>query len=174
MREMSIPRGKEEAARLIRFVSGIFLIVLLDQITKFLALAFLASGESTALIPGFFHLTLVKNTGIAFGFFDRHEALLKVVITLSIFVLALVGYRLYRREDASPHPAGFRRAVKAAFVLILGGAVGNWLDRIRYGAVIDFLDFRIWPVFNLADTAITIGVFLYLLDFLGNRKARPS
>ena len=82
------------------------------------------------------------------------------MITLSLFFLW--GWAV-RMESKS---AGGR----AAFALILGGAIGNWIDRIRFGAVIDFLDFRVWPVFNIADSAITIGVALYLLLLLKKKK----
>lgn len=79
-----------------------------------------------------------------------------VVISVSIVVLVLVGLCTSPQKLRSQWGIG----------LILGGAVGNWMDRIRLGAVVDFLDFRIWPVFNFADTAITIGVGLFLLELM--------
>ena len=131
----------------------------MDQITKFWAVSFLSLGESLPLFPEVFHLTLVYNTGIAFGFFRHHQSLLFILITLSLIFLFLWGLRIHsaRKSQASVH---------WGLGLILGGALGNWIDRLRLGAVIDFLDFRIWPVFNLADSAITIGVCWYMIRLL--------
>ena len=134
---------------------GLF-VVLLDQFTKYLALTFLSGHDSLPIFPGIFHLTFVRNTGIAFGFFREHESLLLVFISLSLIVLIIWGLRM-------PPGQLFQRW---GLALILGGAIGNWIDRLRFGAVIDFFDFRVWPVFNVADSAITIGVVLYLLVFL--------
>ncbi len=104
---------------------------------------------------------MVHNTGIAFGFFRTHERALLILITLS---LGCLFYWSTRLKEGSP--SGLNRA---ALALILGGALGNWIDRVRWGAVIDFLDFRIWPVFNIADSAITLGVGLYLISLLRSR-----
>lgn len=155
---MSGRRGEEETPSLAR---GVFLllagfVVLLDQLTKTLAQSHLIHGSSLPLVPRFFHLTLVENQGIAFGFFQGGDKLLLVVITLSIAALILFGFRTPPLQLKTQWGIG----------LILGGALGNWIDRIRFGAVVDFLDFRIWPVFNLADTAITIGVGIFLIDLL--------
>lgn len=109
-------------------------------------------GESIPVLPDIFHFTLVYNTGIAFGLFSAHRNLLILLISLSIIVLMVLSSAM----------AGARLLPRLGFALILGGAIGNWIDRIRFQAVIDFLDFRIWPVFNLADSAITVGVVFYL------------
>ena len=132
------------------------LVILLDQLTKTLAEAFLSPQTSLPILQNFFHLTLVRNQGVAFGLFHEFEKVLLVIITLSIGVLVVVGLR----SGVSPWK------VQVGTGLILGGAVGNWIDRIHYGAVIAFLDFRIWPVFNLADTAITVGVGLMFIQGL--------
>jgi signal peptidase II len=159
---MPVRGGKEKTQGLIR---SLFLllagwVVLLDQLTKALAVAYLPPETSRPVFPNVFHLTLVENQGIAFGLFQGYEELLFVLITASIAVLILIGLR---SDD-------LRVRIQMAYGLILGGAIGNWIDRLRVGAVIDFLDFRIWPVFNLADTAITVGVGLFLLDLLIRRK----
>ena len=155
---MPVRRGKEKTASLSRgtflFLAG--LVVLADQFTKVLAQTFLISGASLPILGNFFHLTLVQNEGIAFGLFQGAEKTLLVIIPLSIVGLVFFGLR--------SHPG--RWMTQGGIGLILGGAVGNWIDRIRVGAVIDFLDFRIWPVFNFADTAITVGVGLFLLELL--------
>lgn len=130
------------------------LVVLADQLTKFLALHFLSETPSLPLIQNIFHLTLVKNTGVAFGLLrhaSSHIILLTVVSAAVLFVILFRAKRLYDRF---------------ALGLILGGAVGNLIDRLRFGYVVDFLDFRIWPVFNVADTCVSIGVGLLLLDLL--------
>lgn len=131
----------------------------MDQLTKTLAQNFLEPGASRPVLPSIFHLTLVENQGIAFGLFQGGEKILFLIITLSIGVLFLLG--LFSNVPLRN---------QSALGLILGGALGNWIDRIRVGAVIDFLDFRIWPVFNLADTAITIGVGILLLDLVIGRR----
>ena len=159
---MSVRRGEEETPSLGR---GVFLllagfVVLLDQLTKALAQIHLFRGSSLPVIPHFLHLTLIKNQGIAFGLFQGGDKLLLVIITLSIATLILLGFRIPRLQWKTQWGIG----------LILGGALGNWIDRIRFGAVVDFLDFRIWPVFNLADTAITIGVSIFLIDILTAKR----
>lgn len=134
-------------------------MLFLDQLTKALALKCLEPGASHIVLP-FFYLTLVQNEGIAFGLFQGLEGLLLAVISLCIVCLIMVGLR--------SRPVGSRS--HWGMGLILGGALGNWMDRIRGGGVVDFLDFRVWPVFNLADTAITLGVGLFLLEFLKERN----
>ena len=131
------------------------IVLFFDQLTKKGIEASLEVGQSIPLWSPFFYLTHVKNQGIAFGFFQNGENLLLGLITFSIGTLVVMGLRL--------HPP--RAKTQIALGFILGGAVGNWVDRIRIGAVVDFLDFRVWPVFNLADTAISVGVGLFLLDF---------
>lgn len=162
MHQVSVRRGEEKTPVLKR-LSSLFLaggVVLLDQLTKAIAETSLVPGISQPVLDPFFHLTLVRNPGIAFGLFQNVGSLLFVIITASILALGLVGVRLGNSPSMTPYGIG----------LILGGAVGNWIDRVRGGAVIDFLDFRIWPVFNLADTAITVGVGLFLLDFFRSRR----
>ncbi len=112
-------------------------------------------GESHPVIPNVFHLTLVHNPGIAFGLFRQHPVILTGLISLSLVVLFIWSARMSRLNTGA----------RICFALILGGAAGNWIDRIRFGRVIDFLDFRVWPVFNIADSAITIGVALLFLIF---------
>ena len=144
----------------------------MDQVSKYFVISELTYGSTLPLFSGIFHFTLVKNTGIAFGFFREHENALLLLITLSIGVLIFLGYRLCQHQvTITSDGERIKRPVapslaRVGLALILGGAVGNWIDRIRFGAVIDFLDFRIWPVFNVADSAITVGVCLYLLVFI--------
>lgn len=133
------------------FHAVFFGVLLLDQLTKYLALQHLDVTGTVPIIPNVFHFSLVHNTGIAFGVFREHPQLLLIVITISLIFLFFWGWK---KADLLP-------SQRLALALILSGAVGNWIDRVRFGAVIDFLDFRIWPVFNIADSAITIGVVLF-------------
>jgi len=117
----------------------------------------LSPGDSVPLLPGIFHLTLVENTGIAFGLFQQFPSLLFILISVSIVILFIIGYRLCTSHSNLP------KRFPVGLALILGGAIGNWIDRLRFHAVIDFFDLRIWPVFNVADSCISIGVFIYLI-----------
>lgn len=132
----------------------VIFIFLLDQLTKFLVLQNLNSSESIALVKNIFHLTLVYNTGLAFGVF-RNQTLFFTAIS----IVAVVAIFLYIKRKPATF---FLRDV--GFALILGGALGNLLDRLRFGYVIDFLDFRVWPVFNVADSAITVGAILLVIS----------
>lgn len=121
----------------------------LDQLTKATVRAWL--HYSIPVIPEIFHLTPAQNTGAAFGLFPNATMFFIVVAMLACALFLWLGRK------------GFdRRRVAIAFGLMLGGASGNLIDRLRFGAVTDFLDFRIWPIFNLADTALTVGAFLLL------------
>ena len=131
----------------------LLLIFFLDQLSKFLILKTLSVGQSIPVLPPVFHLTLVHNRGIAFGLLRDWSSFLfwmNVIILAVLFVL--MGLRLFKRP-----------ILQIAIGMIAGGGLGNLTDRLRFGAIVDFLDFRVWPVFNLADSAICIGTFLLLL-----------
>lgn len=131
----------------------IFIIILailsLDQLSKFLALKNLSVGQSIPLIGNIFHLSLVHNRGAAFGILKNH-AFLFIIISASAVIL--IFFALKER--------GRGRLYRVSLGFILAGALGNLIDRISYGYVVDFLDFRVWPVFNIADSAITVGAVL--------------
>lgn len=127
----------------------------MDQLTKWVARISLMPGESFPVLPDFFHFTLVYNRGIAFGLFNQNPSILFILISMSLVLLAIIARQAYAEKSS--------RLGWWGMALILAGAIGNWIDRFRFQAVVDFLDFRVWPVFNLADTAITVGVGLYLL-----------
>lgn len=127
--------------------------VFLDRLSKCTACAALESGGSVAVIPGIFHLTLVRNTGAAFGILKDGRLFF---IGASVFaIIAIIAY-IARRAPKD-------MLLSLALGLILGGAAGNLADRVLYGHVIDFLDFRVWPVFNIADSCITIGTVILVL-----------
>ena len=135
------------------------IVLVLDQLTKYLALWWLKPQGSIPVIRGVFHLSFVENTGIAFGFFQGHPEILSYVILASVLCL-LCGSWFLRNQ---------KLAERMAYGFIVGGAAGNLIDRVRFQHVIDFLDFRIWPVFNFADSFITIGVCLFIYFSLRGR-----
>lgn len=143
----------------------IFGIVLLDRISKFLAVLFLQ--ETTfPLWKGVFHLTYVENTGAAFSMFKDHTLALGI---FSLFMVALLSYYLYKRKKEG---AGLLELISIAF--IIGGAAGNLYDRLILGYVIDYFDFRLinFAVFNVADSFISIGAGLLFLSFFLEEKKK--
>ncbi len=136
-------------------------LVLVDQLAKFLATANLKLNESYSVLKGIFHLTLVHNSGAAFGFFKQRAAVFIFVSIAAIFLILFYARRF--RYDY--------RYARAGLILILAGAIGNLIDRLRLGYVVDFLDFRIWPVFNFADMFISLGGLLLVYHILTFRKA---
>jgi len=146
------------------------LVVVLDQLTKALVLGRMTLHESIPVIDGFFALTYVRNTGAAFGIFAGHSAAFRVPALLAVAAVAL-GVLLWFVRTIPPE----RRAVIAACGGVLGGALGNMIDRAAYGEVIDFLDLYVGsyhgPAFNVADMAITLGVIVLCLDALRSAPA---
>jgi signal peptidase II len=147
----------------VRLAAGTALVVLvLDQITKLFALQGLAPGAPVHVVDGFFSLTLVMNPGLAFGMLSSTPTAWRWIVALlsigALAVLATVSARLL--------PTG-GWTTRVALGFIFGGAVGNLLDRGRFGAVVDFLDFYWrgyhWPAFNVADSAISVGVAVLAL-----------
>ena len=137
------------------FLSGILGVFGIDRITKIFFSGLMAVNESVVVIKHVLHFSLVHNTGIAFGLF-KDSGLIFILIPL--ILTGLLVYNIYYFR----HTENLSRMYIIAFSLILGGAIGNLYDRIVFGYVIDFIDFRIWPVFNIADSAITIGAALML------------
>ncbi len=125
------------------------IVLSLDQLTKFFITKNLLLNQSLPVIKGIFHITLVHNRGAAFGILKNQVPLF---IFTSIFAIILVYYSLKKNIQ--------QKTYTVSLTLILGGALGNLIDRLFFGYVIDFLDFRIWPVFNIADSAVTIGAIL--------------
>lgn len=138
------------------------LLVAGDQLTKAWALAGLFSPPRVIEVTSFLNLVPVWNRGVAFGFLSEEGALIPVVLTAFAAIVSVVLAVWLLRAG--------RAGTVFALGLVIGGAVGNIVDRLRFGAVIDFLDFHVadfhWPAFNLADAGITIGVVLLLLDGL--------
>jgi signal peptidase II len=141
-------------------------IVVLDQITKAIVRERFELHESVTVIPGFFDLTRVHNTGAAFGMLNAADFPFKTVVLSLISTAALAGVALY----AATLPPS-QRLARVGLAFILGGAAGNLIDRLTAGFVVDFFDFywRNWHfwAFNIADAAITVGVSFMILDMLG-------
>lgn len=151
-----------------KYVKLIFvaaLIIVSDQITKALILKYLPLYNNIPIIPGFFNITHIQNPGGAFGFLANQGPGVRNLVFLFVSSLA-VGLILYFYKTT---PAG-DKWMTTALALIFGGAAGNLIDRIRFGKVVDFLDVYIrhlhWPAFNVADSAITIGIALFIFQML--------
>lgn len=154
-----------------RFLLIMVLVVVSDQLTKLWILQHFSLHDIRPIIPGFFNLTLLYNKGAAFGILSGMSLLWRQVFFISISVIALttlliMQYRLGPRHFLYP----------VSFGLISGGAIGNVIDRLRLGKVVDFLDFYIgkyhWPAFNVADSGITVGIALFiLLQFWEERRS---
>ena len=139
-------------------------VLLIDRLTKAAVLQFMHLGQSIPLVPPLLHLTYVQNTGAAFGLF---KGMGWVLMALAVVVVGWVIVELRRRPPVS----ALRRA---AYGFILGGAVGNFIDRLWLGHVIDMIDLRVWPVFNIADSSITIGVVCILLPLMFKTRGQPQ
>jgi len=138
------------------FFSIILAVLLVDQVTKAAVQMLMYLGESIPVLPPVFYLTYIMNPGAAFGILPNQKVLF-ITTGLLLVIGTLAGYRKLP-------PA--KKILRIGLGLVLGGALGNLVDRLRFGRVVDFLDFRVWPVFNLADTAIFIGVCLLAWELL--------
>ena len=141
-------------------------IAALDQVTKFLVTRELPLLDTIAVIPGLLNLTHVRNSGVAFGFLNSADFAFKPAVMAVFALAALVGVGLYAAQLPQDH-----RWARVGLALIIGGAAGNLLDRIIAGSVVDFVDVywqnhHFWA-FNVADSAISVGVAIMILDMLG-------
>ena len=152
-----IPAIRADRSRIARVVTLAAVVVVLDQITKLIVLDRLTPGVPVAVVQGFVALTLVMNPGLAFGLLSGIPAGWRWIVGLLSLVALVVLLRVALRILPS---GGWRE--QSAIGLIFGGAVGNLIDRTRFGAVVDFVDVYYrdwhWPAFNVADSAITVGV----------------
>jgi len=140
-------------------------VIIADQLTKLWIMTTFTLYGQKQIIPGFFNLVYVTNTGAAFGFLAGDKTWLRQVFFVGVALVALIviviAYAHLRKQS---------RIFVFALGLIGGGAIGNLIDRLRFGSVVDFLDFYLgsyhWPAFNAADSAITVGVGLFLLAWV--------
>jgi len=145
----------------LRFTNAAFVVVALllfcgDQLSKLWVVSNFAPGETRPLIPEIFHFTYVRNPGAAFGILAYRTSFFIAISLLLVLLILFSGYFLGKGHVL----------IRIALALQLGGALGNLSDRLRTGHVVDFIDFRFWPVFNMADAFIVVGTALLVLALL--------
>lgn len=148
-------------------------VVIADQLVKWLVQGRLTLGQSVPVVPGFLQLTRVHNTGAAFGFLNDIDFPMKSLALLVLSTAALGALALYAAQLGPDE-----RLTRLGLACVIGGAIGNLIDRVRVGYVLDFVDaywngWHFWA-FNVADAAITVGVGLMILDLLGVGRQRVS
>lgn len=126
------------------------MVFVLDRITKIAIVSSMHPGESISVLPNIFHITFVLNNGTAFGLLKGQNVILAAFS--GIVAVAITVYAVTHKIK--------NLALSLVLGLILGGALGNLFDRVKFGCVVDFIDLRVWPVFNIADSAITVGVVI--------------
>lgn len=144
--------------------------VVLDQITKLLITGLLELHQAMEIVPNFFHLTYVRNTGAAFGLLSRAPESFRIPFFIIIPLVALTVIILIFKKTKETE-----LLMITSLSLILGGAIGNFIDRVRFGYVVDFVDLHWfnkyhWPAFNIADTTIVIGVALLIFYTLAEKR----
>lgn len=133
--------------------SAALIIIFLDQLTKFLIKQNLQLSQSIPIIKDILHITYITNTGSAFGLLKGFNF---IFIAFSIIVIIVIFYFFKKVKENE-------NLLQFSVGMLLGGTIGNLIDRLLQGAVTDFIDFRIWPVFNLADSAVTISVVILII-----------
>ena len=150
----------------------IAVIVIVDQLTKAIVDRTMSLHDSISLIPGFFNFTYIRNTGAAFGIFSGAHEVFRLPFLIGVSILA-IGFIVVMLKRLRPGETGLAMAL----AFILGGAIGNLIDRVIYGEVIDFLDVYWsnyhWPAFNVADSFITIGVTITLFYLIRSKGDDP-
>lgn len=146
--------------KILLYVFVIAILIFFDQSSKALIVSNLDLREKLEIIPAFFTLTYVRNTGMGFSLLEGALNLFFLITPIAILVLS---YLLYKDRNAKWY-------VQSSYLLMIGGAFGNFIDRLRLGYVVDFLSFNFFgyhfPIFNLADSFLTVGVFLFLIVYL--------
>jgi len=144
-------------------------VIVVDQISKFAVMTVLAPYQGFPVTP-FLNLVLVLNTGITFGFFASDDSFTRWTLIALALIISFILLRWLASAEG--------QYVRIALGMIIGGALGNVIDRLVYKAVVDFLDFHLyawhWPAFNIADSAITIGVALFVLSSLMERRGHDK
>ena len=135
-------------------------IILLDQIIKHIVIENMRAGETIPIIQNAFHITYILNPGAAFGILENARIFFIIV---TFFVLA-IGFYVFPKLKKQ------EKFIRYGSIFLLAGAVGNLIDRIQNGLVVDFIDFRIWPVFNIADIAICLGAFLVVYSVIRSKE----
>ncbi len=155
------------------FLAIAVLVILLDQLTKGWIITTMRLHEAFPVIDGFFNIIYVRNPGAAFGFLAGASSVFRSVFFLAVTLAAILLILHYLRQTKVEEIS-----LQLSLALILAGAVGNLIDRVRFGEVVDFLDVYVgtyhWPAFNVADAAITTGAALLLILLLGKRKEKTE
>ena len=144
-------------------------LIVVDQYTKFMVTLHIPLSYSINVVEGFFNLTHVRNSGVAFGIFSEQNSQLKPYLLIFVSIIAIIAILVIFHQTERE-----KRLVQGGLVLVFSGAIGNLIDRVLHKEVIDFIDIffnnRHWPAFNVADACITIGVMLLAVDLLVNSK----
>ena len=151
-----------------KFVLLTLMVLLLDHLTKYLVSIRMELRGSIEIIPGYLRLSYVRNSGVAFGFFQDLDMAWKPYLLGGLAIVAVVVIVIYSWRM----PAD-RSFLQGALALTMGGILGNFADRIMNGSVVDFIEVHVndsfhWPTFNIADSAITLGIAMLLIDTLRN------
>jgi signal peptidase II len=141
-------------------------VLILDHLTKARISTSMSLYDAIEIIPGYLRISYVRNSGVAFGLFDGHPSPWKPYLLSAMAVVAVVVIAVYSRRMPPT-----RVLLQSALAVTAGGIIGNFLDRIMHGSVVDFIELHIrdsfhWPTFNVADSAITIGIAMLLIDAL--------
>lgn len=148
-------------------------LIIIDQVTKWLVAAHIPRHVSWIVIDDFFHLTHIRNSGVAFGLFADNASHYKPLFFVAISIIAIIAILIFFHQTPDN-----KKLVQTGLVLIFSGAIGNLIDRVLHKEVIDFLDFFYrdfhWPAFNVADSCITIGVGLMIFDSFRRHPAPRS
>jgi len=140
------------------YIGFAIFVILFDQASKLFIQYKMKIGESIPVIKGIFHITYIENPRTSFGLFEYNTSFFVIAVLISVILLILIYKKIIFKKDSFMY---------IPLTLVMSGAVGNLIDRVRVGGrVIDFLDFRIWPVFNFADTAIVCGMLILLVHIL--------
>ena len=140
------------------FIVFTIFIILFDQASKFYIQHNMHIGESIPVIEGIFHITYIENPRTSFGLFEYNSSFFVIAAVISVILVILIYKKIIFKKDPFMY---------IPLTLVLGGAVGNLIDRVRIdGRVIDFIDFRIWPIFNFADSAIVCGMLVLVIHVL--------
>ena len=148
-------------------------MIVIDQYTKFMVTLHIPLSYSINIVEGFFNLTHVRNSGVAFGIFAEQNSELKPYLLIFVSIIAIIAILVIFHQTERQ-----KRLVQGGLVLVFSGAIGNLIDRVLHKEVIDFIDIffnnRHWPAFNVADACITIGVMLLAADLLVSGKSYNS
>ncbi|MCX5828691.1 MAG: signal peptidase II [Deltaproteobacteria bacterium] len=152
------------------FLLTVALLLVLDQVTKYFIHAGMALHDSIPVIPGFFSITYIRNPGAAFGFLAGASPTFRYVFFIGVTIAAIGLIIHYLRTYAAGD-----QLLTISMGMILSGAIGNLIDRVRFGEVIDFLDVYLgtthWPAFNIADSAISVGAFILFIHLIQQKKS---